>query len=259
MRRIAGVVLLIALVGFPASSQYQKQSSAVMSTPSPSLSVTWNPNPAKAGQPVTFSGSVLNPPLYYNFTPRYSYGFRVTQGGTEKFFRDMSTTSSATWSSPAAPGSYHMLAIVDISKPDNSTSRYTSEFDFEVKQIKLTWTTPMTDSTLGFTAPAHLKDKKISDIVNSSQSGRTSGAFCKDCHFSSASKMYRPVTTATITPATSINRGNPQSSGETYQWNQSGSTGIVERFCHATTPDGPKPSDLCSAFRKWLADGAVNP
>jgi hypothetical protein len=259
-RIVFALIVVVSAIAAWSQTTYQQQQpgTAVMARPAPALSVTLNPNPCKGCASITFSGSVVNPPLYYNFTPTYRYGYMVTQGTTQRFFRDMSTSASATWSAPPV-GTYHMKAICDISKPEGGHNRYTAEFDFEIKpQDKLTWNTPMTDAVLGFAASANIKDKKLSEIVNSSKSGRSDGRKCNECHFSGASKMYRPTTSATINPDTSISRGNPQSSGETYKWNQTGTSGVVHRFCTCTTaPDCPKPTELCNAFKKWLNDGAL--
>lgn len=124
----------------------------------------------------------------------------------------------------------------------------------------LTWTTVMTAESLGETPSSTLQGKTLQRIVDSFDSGRIDGKKCSECHHSTTSKLYRPPITAaqqSVPTATSIPRGD--GNGMQYQWNQSGTTGIVEKFCVAVTPEGPKPADLCRAFRKWAADQYRNP
>jgi YVTN family beta-propeller protein len=73
---------------------------------------------AKAGQPVTFTAHVVGPPrLYYKFFYRAGYGTEAYDTNPWLIMQDSSTSSSATFSFPAA--SNYVVVVWAFSDPDN--------------------------------------------------------------------------------------------------------------------------------------------
>jgi hypothetical protein len=128
----------------------------------------------------------------------------------------------------------------------------------------LGWATPITAeilSSIGHSGSTHLLNKSIKTIINSTNgtSGRTDGQTCSLCHFASASKNYRPDTSANnvngIEPAEQIVRATAPSTTY-YSWSQAAPNGIIDKFCaRVGAATDPKPADLCAVFTKWRNDG----
>lgn len=254
---LLSAVLMVVLVA-PLASQ-----STGMMKPTPSLSLSFSPNPPVLSQASTLRGT-LNNVFLMSGTPQPKYRFKICKGvvadclnATADILAERGYTTTNTLNfTPTTTGTHTVYGDAQIYKPDGSLSTtVVSNTTFEAKANNImTWVSPIKAENYGSTPPAHLAGKTISDIVNSRVSGRTDSPTpkkCNECHHPTAAFSYRG-SSGEITPSTSIRRSDVSS----YRWNMSGTDGIVERFCASTVMgQGSKPTDLETLFRKWAADG----
>jgi hypothetical protein len=110
----------------------------------------------------------------------------------------------------------------------------------------MTWSSPMTEESLGFAPDPFLAGKTLGGIVGGAEIGRKDGQKCSACHYTGSGNTYAPPVAAsgaaTIAPTDTI--------GDT-TWAAQG--GWASRFL--TNPIN-KPDYLKAVVKQWLDDGA---
>ncbi len=201
---------------------------------------------------ITFPGNVTvqgtqivkELPLDGLYNPYYSIDFRVV-------YQD-SPTCTSTQDPPQ-----QLIAFydADISGGGDDDDGRRDRQPPRRRTSQLTWTTQITSETLGETPASYVDGKTLSDIVNSRETGRPDNQLCSNCHYTTTSFKYKPPVdqgrrsgTEEITPTLVI----PRDGRNSYTWNGSGSTPIVDHFVQSTIG---KPEPLEAVFEKWLSDG----
>jgi hypothetical protein len=110
----------------------------------------------------------------------------------------------------------------------------------------LTWSSPISQDSLGVPPDSFLEGKTLGGIVGSAQVGRKDGNLCSKCHHGTSGNKYSPPVaqdqSEAIAPSDTIG-------GTT--WAAPG--GWASRFL--TNPIG-KPDYLKAVVQQWLDDGA---
>jgi hypothetical protein len=216
----------------------------------------------------TISWTTTNPPTQFK---NGSLAFFVPATYSTFAIADISDVASGTytWNVPAdfplATGVIRVTSFANANLSWDGTNNLTIIPSTEPPQLQWKWSTRLTrehiaqlNLTEGLSA-AQLSNLDtqtytIGTIINSGSTFSSTdrlydAAKCKTCHDVGTTYKYRPAWTAAITPSTSIVRGD----GSSFQWNQTGVSGIVQRFIDSAAN---KPEILEKLFKKWLDSGA---